>query len=340
MLEEDAQALRGLAKKSKDYREVQRLRALYALSVGTDVPTVAKVFDVDESIVYDWITWWISERGLGDAPRSGRPPELSAEDKGLIRKLVEENDPKKSGVNASARDCAEFVKYFARRGRAVSDEVVRNALQEMGAHYVKAVIEYTEADERERREFARSFLRDLRGKNGTLVLFEDEMSAELSARKGYDWTLKKRLVVRAPQARRQRLNLFGAVSPFSGEVIQMASRFSKAGAFVRFLNKISVAHPRRRVWVYVDNYRLHFCKAVGVFLKRHPNIRLKRLPKYSPELNPREYWHGFLRKKLLNNTSFDSLSALRGAVHAFTRRVPRAVVRSVCSLEPIYALAK
>ena len=93
MLEEDAQALRGLAKKSKDYREVQRLRALYALSVGTDVPTVAKVFDVDESIVYDWITWWISERGLGDAPRSGRPPELSAEDKGLIRKLVEENDP-------------------------------------------------------------------------------------------------------------------------------------------------------------------------------------------------------------------------------------------------------
>lgn len=340
MLETDAPVLRGLANKSKDYREVQRLRALYALSVGTDVPTAAKIFDVDESTIYEWISWWKSERGMNDAPRSGRPPELSSEDKALIRKLVEENDPKKRGVNASAWDCAELVKYFARRGRAVSDEVIRTALQEMGGHYVKAIIKYPEADERERRAFALKFLRDLRGKNGAVVLFEDEMSAELSARKGYGWTFKKRLVIVAPQAQRKRLNLFGAVSPFSGEVIQMASRFSKADAFVRFLAKIAAKHPRKRVWVYVDNYRLHFCKAVAVFLKKHRNIRLKRLPRYSPELNPREYWHGFLRKKLLNNKSFDSLNELAGALHAFTRRVPRAVVKSVCSLEPIYALAK
>lgn len=340
MLEEDAHALRGLANKSKDYREVQRLRALYALSLGDEVQRVAKIFDVDDSTVYDWISWWQQQRGLSDKPRSGRPPELSAEDKQIIRKLVEEKDPQKHGINTSFWDCLELSKYFARRGRAVPDELIRLSLKEMGARYVKAVLKYAEVNERERRLFALKLIRELRGKNGAVVLFEDEMSAELSARKGYGWTFEKQLVVVAPQGRRDRLNLFGAVSPLSGEVIQLASKDAKADAFVRFLKKVCAAHPRKRVWLYLDNCRVHHSKKVKAFLRTRRNLVLKRLPVYSPELNPREYFHAFLRRKLLNNKSFASTRELVGALHAFTRRVPRSVVRSVCSLEPVYALAK
>ncbi|MBI5635650.1 IS630 family transposase [Candidatus Micrarchaeota archaeon] len=162
--------------------------------------------------------------------------------------------------------------------------------------------------------------------------------AELSPRKGYGWTFEKRLVVQAPQANRSRLNLFGAVSPLTGEVIEMTSGESKASAFTRFLSKIACAHPRKRVWRYLDNLPMHHSHKVKRFLKKHANIRFKSLPRYSPELNPREYWHGFLRKKLLNNTLFNSLDELTGAIHSFTRRVPRAVIKNICSLKPIYAL--
>ena len=58
MLEEDSSALQRLAKQSKDYREVQRLRALYALALGERVERVALIFDVDESTVYEWIAKW------------------------------------------------------------------------------------------------------------------------------------------------------------------------------------------------------------------------------------------------------------------------------------------
>ncbi|MBI5036684.1 helix-turn-helix domain-containing protein [Candidatus Micrarchaeota archaeon] len=53
MLEEDTPALQKRAKQSKDYREVQRLRALYAISVGNRVQAVAQIFDVHESTIYE-----------------------------------------------------------------------------------------------------------------------------------------------------------------------------------------------------------------------------------------------------------------------------------------------
>ena len=339
MLEQDESVLRELSKSCKDAREKVRLLALHALSKGHGVSLVAEIFCVDEDTVRNWRSAWEKERGVADAPRGGRPPALSKEDEGELRRLVDENKPREHGVNASCWDCAELTKYFSLKGRIVSRETIRLALKRLGARYVKAVLAYPEACERERLAFAERFLKDLRGKNNAIVLFEDEMSAEASARKGYGWTFEKRLVVEAPQAKRERLNLFGAVSPFSGEVIQMASKHSKAGAFVRFLNKIACAHSRKRVWVYLDNLPVHRSRKVERFLEKHENIRLKPLPRYSPELNPREYWHSFLRRKLLDNTSFNSLGELTGAIHAFTRRVPRAVIKSVCTLKPIYTLA-
>lgn len=339
MLEDFAEVLREQASESKDYKERERLRALYALSIGQSFSLVAEIFCVTRETLHAWVAKFVEERRVSDAPRSGRPPALSGGEERELKRLVEENEPGEHGVNASAWDCAELVKYFARKGKTVSDETLRIALKRMGARYVKAVLAYPEASEQEREEFAKRFITELRGEtNRLLVLFEDEMSAELRARKGYGWTFNERLVVQAPQANRERLNLFGAVSPFTGEIIQMTSKESKTGAFVRFLNKIACAHPRKRVWLYLDNLPVHRASKVKTFLQKHSNIQLKPLPRYSPELNPREYWHGFLRKKLLNNQSFNSRSELTGAIHSFTRRVPRAVVKNVCSLQPIYAL--
>ena len=340
MLEKFSEDLRQQASECKEYKERERLRALYALSIGQSLALVAEIFCVTAETLCAWALKFEEEKSVKDEPRSGRPPALDEAGERELKRLVEESDPKKHGVNASAWDCAELVKYFARKGKHVSDETLRVVLKRMGARYVKAMLAYPEACESERLAFAKRFLRELRElENSVLVLFEDEMSAELSPRKGYGWTFNERLVIRAPQAKRGRVNVFGAVSPFTGEVIQMTSGESKAGAFARFLGKIAVAHPRKRVHVYLDNLPVHFSRKIKAFLRKHANIRLKRLPRYSPELNPREYWHGFLRRKLLNNRTFNSLRELTGAIHAFTRRVPRAIVKSVCTLEPIYALA-
>ena len=59
---------------------------------------------MDEATIYRWIERWRVERSLADQPREGRPLKLDEKDKEEIRKLVEENDPKRHGVNASFWD--------------------------------------------------------------------------------------------------------------------------------------------------------------------------------------------------------------------------------------------
>lgn len=338
MLEADEQILRTLARECKDAKEKGRLLALHALSIGNSVSNTAQVFCVDEETVRKWIHRWEEEESLKDKPRDGRPPSLSDDDKKEIRELVEENNPKKYGLNASAWDCSELRKYFVKKGKIFSIDVIRKALKEMGAHYVKSVIRFPEADEKERAEFAKSFVKDSESAKA-IIFFQDEMSVETKARKGYGWTFEKRLVVVAPQRGRKRLNLFGAVSLNAGEVIQWGSKSAKKISFVKFLEKIWEKHPRKLVWIYLDNLPTHKSGKVKEFLEEHPNIQLRYFPKYSPELNPREYWHGFLRKKLLNNISSKNLQSLMRAINTFTKNVPRSVLHSVCTLKPIYALA-
>ncbi|MBU1197645.1 IS630 family transposase [Candidatus Micrarchaeota archaeon] len=200
----------------------------------------------------------------------------------------------------------------------------------MGAHYVKAILAYEEADLKKQAEFARDFLAILRGKNRAVaVFFQDEMSAETTARKGYGWTFEKRLVVRAPQAAWEKVNAFGAVNPFTGEVVELASADAKAPSFIRLLRKLLIQHPRKRVLLCLDNSRVHHSRMLQKFLEKHPRLQVKYLPAYSPELNPKEYWHAFVRKKLLNNRSFTSARAVALALNRFARNTPKEVEKEV-----------
>lgn len=338
MLEEDQPVLRELSYSCKDAKEKIRYLALHALSRGHVVPTVADVFCVDESAVYRWIEKWKTERSASNRPKSGRPPLLEDDDRQRIKELVEENDPKKHGVNASAWDTRELQKYFSCRGKKFSRDVLRVALHQMGAHYVKATIQYAEADVEKQRVFAEQFFNDLKNKpRSVVVLFEDEASVECRARKGYGWTFEKRLVVTSHQ-RRTRLNCFGAVNPLAGRVLQMSSAEAKAPAFIRFLKKVERKHPHKVVWLYADRGSVHRSKLVKAFLEKHPNIKLRFLPPYSPDANPQEEWWRFLRAKFLVNKSFETTHELATALSGFVRLTPRQTIRSVCSLAPISKL--
>ena len=341
MLESDESALRELARSCKDAKEKVRLLALHVISLGYSAEQAADFACVDQATIYNWIERWQEERSLQEKERSGRPPAFSEKEKAELKKLIEENDPQKQGLNASAWDCHELAKYYESKGICVSRDTLRRCLKQMGARYVKAVLEYREADLQKQIEFAQQLLRELRGKKrNVVVLFQDEMSAETTPRKGYGWTFGKRLVIEAPQSNWEKLNAFGAVNPADGKVIEMTSESAKAPSFIRFLRKLLDLYPGKRLRIYLDGSRTHKALKVKSFLEKHPRLELKPLPAYSPELNPKEYWHAFMRKKLLNNRPFASARALALAINRFARNTPKEVVRSVCTLQPLYALAK
>jgi len=163
MLEEDEQTLRKLAKTCRDTDAKVRYLALHALSVGKSVSMVAEIFCVDRSSLYNWVVRWKEERNLEDKSKSGRANALTKEQKQEIRNLIEENDPKKHGLNASAWDTKELKEYFARKGCNISRGALRTTFHELGAKYATATIKYAEADLETQKEFACKFFTEADG---------------------------------------------------------------------------------------------------------------------------------------------------------------------------------
>lgn len=340
MLEEDEPLLLERAKKCKETREHDRYLALHAVSLGEEVSLVAKIFCVDVDSIYGWIKRWKEGKDLSDKPKSGRPPAFNDEERKELKKLIDENDPQTHGINASFWDCAGLRKYYLQKGKDVSEDAIRMALKEMGAHYVKAQFEYKEADVAKQRNFARMFFDDVKELNNYIaILFGDEMSTCTSPHKGYGWTFNDRLIIKTPQSHKERLNTYGATNPVDGKRIQMSSKIAKALGFIMFLEKILARYKRKKeIWLYLDNGPVHKSKLVKAWLLLHQKLKIRWMPSYSPDLNPQELIWGYDRRKFLNNCVFANARQLRMKLDWFVRRMDPHTVRSVASLIPIEAL--
>jgi len=335
MLESDRELLLMLAKRCKNPDENIRLFALHAVSAGNSVRHVAEVFGVNEQTVRRWITRWREVRDLSNKDKSGRPPKLTEMNRKELRWLIKESSPVKQGLNASAWDTKELQSYFENKGIIVSRELIRQELVKMGAHYVKAQITFAQADEKARQEFASELLKTADSLDSDAVLlFEDEMSACCSPRKGYGWTFEKRLVITAPQTH-NRLNVFGAVNPLQGDIIQLPTKHAKAPSFIKLLKRIICAYPKKRIWLYVDGCNVHKSKLVKQFLEMNPRLEIRFMPSYSPDMNPAELLWLLYRKKLLNNRYFKTTHELACNLHAFARRCSQEQILQVCNLNPI-----
>jgi hypothetical protein len=97
----------------------------------------------------------------------------------------------------------------------------------------------------------------------------------------------------------------------------------------QFLTQVSLAHPQDFIVMVVDGASSHVAQALVV----PENIRLHRLPAYSPELNPQEHLWDEIREKEFPNRVF---SDMPGVVRPLETGLPRLAsdpdrVRSICA---------
>lgn len=130
--------------------------------------------------------------------------------------------------------------------------------------------------------------------------------------------------------------VYGAVSPLEGELDWMICADINTERMGAFLAQVSVAHPQDFIVMIVDGASSHVAKALVV----PENIRLHRLPAYSPELNPQEHLWDELREKEFPNRVFSDLS---GVIRTLEAGLPRLAsdrdrVRSICAWPWIVSL--
>ena len=97
--------------------------------------------------------------------------------------------------------------------------------------------------------------------------------------------------------------VYGAVSPQEGQLDWSLSEKMNTAQMNGFLLQVSQAHAQEFIVMVVDGASSHKAKELVV----PENIRLIRLPGYSPELNPEEHIWDEVREKAFPNLVLDSM---------------------------------
>jgi hypothetical protein len=90
-------------------------------------------------------------------------------------------------------------------------------------------------------------------------------------------------------------------------------------AFAAHWRHVGWMYPRERhprVVLVIDNAPWHRGRPIDAALRDNPHLEFKRLPSYSPQLNPIERLWKKLRRRATHNRLFDTLADLKASVRA------------------------
>jgi transposase len=90
-------------------------------------------------------------------------------------------------------------------------------------------------------------------------------------------------------------------------------------AFAAHLRHVGRMYPRQeypRVVLLIDNAPRHRGKPIDEAMRDNPHLEFKRLPSYSPQLNPLERFWKKLRRRATHNRLFDTLADLKTSLRA------------------------
>lgn len=85
---------------------------------------------------------------------------------------------------------------------------------------------------------------------------------------------------------------------------------------LRHVAKVYPAQKHKEVVLLIDNAPWHRGKPIDEALRENPQLSFKRLPSYSPQLNPIERFWKKLRRRATHNRLFDTLADLKRSLRA------------------------
>lgn len=213
--------------------------------------------------------------------------------------------PQAFGYCRTRWSCATLAAQLkVNRGLEVSSETVRRWLGEIGWVWKRAKLSAKDDDPQRIEKLARIrwLFEHLTPKQ--LLLFADELDIHLLSKVGYQWMEKgTQLEVMTPGTNEKNY-LAGALDIVTGKMLHCVWFRKTQGLFLDLLKLIDSTYSAfsyTKIFVVVDNYKIHKAKAVEQWLMAHPRIELVFLPTYCPKANPIERAFGDVHDKCTRN---------------------------------------
>jgi transposase len=316
LVDEDRTRLRRLVEApTVDNRVAVRARILLWSGDGMAGREVARRLEVSSATVSKWKDRYrlLGFDGLDDAPRTGRPSNITDEKVAEVVKLTLEEKPK-GATHWSTRDLARRTGLnqtrVSRIWRAFS----------LRPHMAETFQISTDPQFIEK-------VHDVVGlylhPPANSVVFSVDEKTQVQALNRTQAILPTRpgmVERRTPEYRRHgTTDLFAALDVATSKVIAKCMRRHTSKEFIAFLRLVDDAvEAGLDIHAIVDNHSAHKSVATKAFLARHPRIHLHFTPTHASWLNLVEGFFAVLTVKALQRGSHSSVPQLEAAIYDFT----------------------
>ena len=136
------------------------------------------------------------------------------------------------------------------------------------------------------------------------MVFADELDIHLLPKVGAAWMRQGTQDEIMTPGTNEKYYLAGALDLATGKVRYCLGPRKNNGLFQALLTLLDHTYPAAsapRIYVVVDNYRIHKAKAVEQWIASHPRFALLWLPTYCPRANPIERVFGDVHDKCTRN---------------------------------------
>ena len=304
--EEQAEMLREL--RAVRYGYFLGMEILLALAAGRSPTEIASVLRCSRSSVYRAVESYRSgkfrigkgaeETATGEAEERTFIPSLKRSLLALVKRV-----PQAYGWCRTRWSCATLSRELkARRAVSVSAETVRCWLHELGYVWKRARHVARDDDPERERKLAR--IRSVFEQLGAseVLLFADELDIHLLPKIGCQWMLRGTQAEVMTPGTNKKGYLAGALDIVTGKILHTVGCSKNRFLFIELLNRIDRSYKKlNRIYVVVDNFRIHKARDVQKWLDAHSRFELLWLPTYCPRANPIERAFGDVHDKCTRN---------------------------------------
>lgn len=298
-------------------RAVERAKIILGSAAGRAKREIAEQLGIARQTVRRWEKRFLGQGipGLEDAPRSGRPRSIRAEQiEEIVQKTTQETPV--DSTHWSTRSLAPVVN--------VSPSSVGRIwrAKDLKPHRIRTFKLSND------REFAEKTV-DIT----TLYLNPPPHSVVWSADEQCQLQALRRTQPSLPcvpghgatkthdYKRNGTTNLFAAMNVHSGEIVYTFHPRHRHEEWIEFLSLIEAATPLgKEIHLIMDNYSAHKHAAVGQWLAEHPRFHIHWTPTSGSWLNAVERLFSDVTQKCLQRCSTDSVAALEQAIGQFLDR--------------------
>ena len=325
---ESRMVLEEFHRASLDKRTADRIKAVLLIADGFTYPQIEKILLLDQRTLNRYKKIYIQQGidGLVANNYQGRQCKLSEEQ---IKKLKEELD---SRLYASAEAVCEYVLRafkisYTAKGMA-------QTLRRLGYRYKKTSIVPGKMDPEKQKKFVKKYKRRYKNlSKDEIVYFVDGTHPTYNSHAGYGWiAVGKRFAIRS-QDGRKRLNLMGAYNPKTAEPVVREYETLNQESTIDFLCYLKARNEGKKIHIIWDNVSYQYAKAVKEVAKAL-EIRLVYLPSYSPNLNLIERYWGFLKKKVLVNTYYETFDQFKASILRFIKSKSKKLKKAILKYIP------